>query len=309
MWNCEICDYKTDHRSSWNKHLRAERHCAKAEMVKLKAENVKLKEEKQEEKHPEFSDWITYDSAPWQLLYSMTRYGLWKDEIQLEHRLPQTPFERSKKNVYWTGVSPSVEFEYARTMEEMISDFFSRDGRPRYHKLMQHAEKWIVWAVIKGKYRMNRTRTMWKFSGSKETCKVLNLKHGSKFFWEKVENPNFNLLEITDIANDLIDGLFDKLKRYERRRYKQRRLFQCCFENFKNLNRLKLKMYEQAHPNSLTPAHRQRRWFYQPKKRSRAEGGGNKKNPHSDPLPVASVHKILKSYHQWLDPIRATDNL
>ena len=261
-----------------------------------------------EEEISEFADYFTYHSEPWECMYRMVRYGHSKDNIVMKSGLPQTPFEGAQEDVYWTGVFPntnmSAEFT-PRRLKAMVSDFFEKSGAPRYHKLMQHTEKWIVWSVMKGRYRMDRCKRMWEFTGHDGSCRVLNLKHGSHGFWKRVsDTESYSILEaITDHSNDLIDALLKKVKRHPNGR-KVTDYYKCCVENFKNLHKLRLKMYDQAAASCLTPLHRQRRWFYQQKRLAPAFGGGRAKVAHSEPLPVPSVHQILKMYHLWLPLLR-----
>ena len=254
----------------------------------------------EEEKSNEYADWSEYSSQPWECMYRFVRSMHFRDGITLAEGLPNV-FTRALSSVYYTGVQPGNTDTYTfrrRIMDDMVNDFFTKKT-PRYPRLLQHAEKWIVWSVTRGRYRMNRCKRMWLFTGADTSCKVLNLKHGSKYFWENIECFHDTLEAITDTANELIDHILEKLKRFKTRST----FYKCALFNFKKLHALKLRMYERGHPsNSNTPAHRQRRWFFQPRKR-----GGNRGHyavAKSEPLPIPSVHEILKSYHAWLPEMK-----
>jgi len=259
----------------------------------------------EEEKQSEFSDYLEYTSDPWECLYRFVRYHHHNDNIVMRSGLPKTPFDRAQEGVYWTGVlsDPTAELTH-RPIPEMRRDFFHSSGRPLYSRLMQHADKWVVWAVTKGRYRMDRCKNMYRFTGRAEHCYALNLKHGSKGFWERVPNgESYAILEeITDVGNDLLEAILKKLKKWRNRGRGD--IYKCCLDNFKRLHMLQLKMFDQAANSCLTPGHRQRRWFYRGKRKSKADGGGRAKSAYSEPLPVPSVHNILKCYHQWCPSMR-----
>jgi len=175
-----------------------------------------------------------------------------------------------------------------------VDQFFTAKGKARLVRLGQHVDRWIVWTVTQGMYRMDSNKRIYTYKGIRPT--ILHLA-SSEGMWLKVGDaynfPQPILQGITETCNMVLEALQNRLNRYETKpKYK---FFKCVFEN---LGRHPEFVQYQKHRGH---EHKQFRWHYAEPPR---EGGNSKSAAKPVLLRKESVHNILKRYHAWLPPIQ-----
>jgi hypothetical protein len=180
-----------------------------------------------------------------------------------------------------------------KPLEEILNTYFFTDqGNPIWSRLKSSVDKWIVYAVTEGKWRIDRSKRVFTFKGTNPTPLVLKNSRG---FWDNVNEyaPFRNISAITETCNSLYEALLDRLARLETKT---------------DISRNSVKMLESLPLFGMFPSYCKGHeythfyWRYEPVKQ-----GGNR--PDLEPAKAVqmkrcSVLGMLKLYHQWLGKVR-----
>ena len=246
------------------------------------AKRERIKRECAEKPNP-FAEYSQHYDEPWVFHELGAKCDLWKRGRQ-DYERKNTDHPQRKNANYWFEFKPLP-------MEVMVAEFFTESGKPRLLRLGKHVEKWLVWVVTQGFYRMDQNKKMFTFKGVNPT--ILHFKC-SKGFWDRVDPPfeNFPILrDITEACNRLYARLLAKLSRYDSKSPFYKAVLQnlVCFPE--------LVMFQTYRDKS----HKHYQWKHQP-----APLGGNmmsKPEKHIE-LKKHSVHRILQDFHDWLPAIK-----
>ena len=233
-----------------------------------------------------YVDWPSYAHSPWQFLERYNKCYMWKrgNMYYERNKLIQPHPKRNSASFWW-------DFKELE-MDIMVSEFFTeKTGKPRFHRLAQNVDKWLVWAVTQGFYRMDKFKNIYVFKGVNPT--ILDL-HDSKGWWDNASSPqdNFPILrDITDAVNRLYAAVLCRLSRIEPRT----KSLTCLLQNLINLPEFVMFQSYRGHD------HKQFLWRYQPGPKR-----GSKTPTAAKPvrIPKHSVHWILMNYHLWLPQIK-----
>ena len=235
----------------------------------------------EEEKRNPYEDWMTR-AQPWEYLEQRRKYTMFKAGDRTTFT---SVVERERDRIDLTTFEP-------RPMKQMLADFFSGKGIPKFFRTSKYADKWIIWSVTGGRFRSNRMKQVFVYQG--RDADIIQLKHYSQNMWKPLpEHEGFQAIAaITDRCNLLYDELLRAMVRHgcESKGLKN---------NLENMMYLAEFVQFQTHRG---PKHGQRRWSYQP----RGRGGNQKDMPRakSIPHPQHSVHRFLMQYHEWLPTTR-----
>ena len=217
-----------------------------------------------------YRDWPT-ETEPWSLLEQRERCELWKRGIHV--------YDTDCKEV------ETPEFKI-RPTPEMVADFF--DGNKIiWARLIQNADRWILWSVTQGRLRMNRNKQMFMFTG--DQTDILRLKFGSENSWEQVYENWGVIADVTAACNELYAALERKIDSRAKTRSARQKV-----ENFKNMPEF---VQFQSH---RSPYHKkqQSRWAFIGKKKGGNQGYEKPDKP--EPNGKHSVHRMLVNYNSWL---------
>ena len=170
-----------------------------------KAKTKRVKKECEEKENP-YVDYVEHIDEPWVFHERGVKRDLWKRGRQDYERTNVYHPKRTDAN-YWADFKPPP-------MDVMVADFFIDSGKPRLNRLGQYVEKWLVWAVTRGFYRMDQNKKMFTFKGVDPT--ILHFQ-SSKGFWERVDfGEGFPILrDITETCNRLYGAVLGKLSWYK----------------------------------------------------------------------------------------------
>lgn len=238
-----------------------------------------------EEKENPYFDWPTFTN-PWEFLLQQKKCQLWKQDIYRYGRREVGPMEDHPDRTTLALWEDYREIP----LDELLSCFFTK-GRPIWSRLGQSVDRWLVWAVTQGRYRMDAVKNLYAFKGRDHS--ILHLAN-SKGFWDTVHPAweNFPILrDITAACNSLCDELLRRVQRCG----STTAMCKNTRENLINLPELVMFQSYRTHD------HKHFRWHYQP---GATQGAVTPDAAKPMRLPKHSVHHILKEYHAWLPAIK-----
>ena len=224
-----------------------------------------------------FIGWMN-ETDPWCYLEQLERHELFNRGVHV--------YDTDCKEVE----EPTFQI---RPIKEMVSDFFTKSGKPIWMRLMKDADRWILWAVTEGRLRMNRNKQLFLFTGGNPG--ILKLKFGSQDSWQPVPEMWTVMADITAACNELYGKLERKLTNIKTRFARQK------VDNFKDMPEFVDFQSHRGHAHKK----QQSRWSFIGKKI-----GGNRgceKPAKPDPNPKHSIHRLLCDYHSWLPELRAVN--
>ena len=236
-----------------------------------------------EEKENTFLNWPKFSEEPWKLRERYKKSQMWK-RGSFDYDVAVISHPKRTDADFWSEFTPLPT-------DILLREFFTDTGKPRLGRLGQHFDKWLVWCVTGGRYRMDQKKKMWVFKGMEPS--ILHLLQ-SKGHWERVNQccEGFPILsDITDECNRAYAAILRKLSQHEG---KQTKYFKCIYHNL--ICHPHMVMFQ----SYLKPDHKQYRWHFLPE-----PCGGNKTGKTAKPLRLRknSVHWILMNYHLWLPEI------
>ena len=262
-------------------------------VVRLDSKKVVLSTRK--EMTCEFADYVEYRTTPWIFFERLKKFHLTGEGITSYAKQTGSPFASSKNyDTTETRVSePHVAFQ-RRTNEDMLNDFFIPSGKPKLIYLGMQVDRFIIWSVTQGRYRVDTNKKVFAYQGTESD--ILKLKYGDAKMWRRVdESSGFLILKlITKTCNELYTDLLEKLSRYEADAHSH--YAKNCLTNLRN------------HPEFVAfqryrgYEHKNYKWVFQPE----PQGGG--KEDREAAISISnkkhSVHRSLLNYHFWLPSLK-----
>ena len=256
--------------------------------LKEKLRNERM--EKCEEKENPYDDYSAHYDEPWVFHERLTKCRLWKKgSTNYEVTHVQHP-KRKQDSWYEFGVAE---------MDSMVSEFFTPSGKPRLHRLGQHVDKWLVWVVTQGYYRMDSKKRIFTYKGVDPT--ILHFK-ASKGMWDRIDGQadfGFPILKtVTETCNRLYAVVLRKLSKYRGPRDEENLSVKYRKNTLENLiGHPEMVMFQSYRQHE----HKNFRWYFNP-----APLGGNKKARPAKPILIKkeSIHWILMNYHLWLPAMK-----